>query len=122
DLPIARTVALELLDQLERGLDEALRSGRVAAEADRQAVLLGWTVREAWLHAHAVRATELFPERALQVSTQRRRHRADGHAMHLVVLERPGEHDADQALWLDASSYLLLDDSCWWMHADIPRG
>src|SRR4029077_1443284 len=109
DLPIARTAALELFNQPERGLDKALRSDRVADKADRQAVLLARTFREAWLDTHAVGPAEALPQRAVQVSAQGLRHRTDDHAMRLVVLKRPGEHDAHLALGLDASSHFPLD-------------
>src|SRR5437899_2034667 len=41
--------------------------------------------------------------------------------MHLVVLERPAEHDADLAPGGDAALHLLLDDARWRMYADVLR-
>src|SRR5436190_240699 len=117
-----RIVAPELLDQLERGLDETLRSGRVAGERDRQAVLLDRPFREPRLHGHAVRSAKLLAQRAVQVAAERLAHRPDQHSMHLVVLKRSCERDADLALGLDALSHLLLDDAGRRMWADIPHG
>src|SRR5215210_4903394 len=57
----------------------------------------------------------------MEVSTQCLGHGADHHSVHLVVLKRTGEHDADLALWLDAPNHLFLDDPRRWAHPDILR-
>ena len=78
-------------------------------------------LREARLDADAVGAAQILAQRPLQVASQRVGHRVRDHAVHLVVLERPAEHDADLAPGLDAALDLLLDDARRRTHADVLR-
>ncbi len=106
-------LALSVVDPVERDSHERVGALRRGSERNRDGVFRQRDLRVAGRYAHAVGAAEILAERLTERALEHHRHRPNGHAPLLVVLERPAEHESRLALRFDALHHPALDDASW---------